>query len=396
MKNIILIFAFTIFTTFISFSQETEFIKDIDGNVYKTVKIGNQWWMAENLRVTSYRNGDTIPNITDYKQWSKDTLGAYCNPNNYVKNAAKYGRLYNYFAVKDPRGLVPEGWHVASIHDWRNLRYHLGFNKLQGLYMQEIDNNYWSKKMQYKNEISWLNLKSEILETGFAQFYLNIDTFCIYQYEDKQENDYVFWSEIKRYIAQLTRKEIEIEYLQKWLPEFCRRNIDTITFIYQKKKKREIYKMNWEGTHYKHHLVGYGGSIKDAVHITSFLKLDTIILNNKKKVEQKIYVINWKNDKQKNDTIYWNKAVSILDIIAWVYVKYASNNSGFNALPVGYRSSIGDFSYLGRVAYWLTVKPNKPDYVWFHNLSKNGFSIGHDRFVFKKEAFGYSIRCVKD
>jgi uncharacterized protein (TIGR02145 family) len=98
-------------------------ITDIDGNVYKTITIGTQTWMAENLRVTHYRNGDPIPNVKDSKAWGKQTTGAYC----YYKNEANpdsiatYGYLYNGYCMLDPRGLAPEGWHVPTDAEWYTL-----------------------------------------------------------------------------------------------------------------------------------------------------------------------------------------------------------------------------------------------------------------------------------
>ncbi len=68
---------------------------DLDGNVYKTVKIGDQWWMAENLKVIHYNNGDSIPNVTDNSEWRILTSGAYCNYDNDSSHVATYGRLYN-------------------------------------------------------------------------------------------------------------------------------------------------------------------------------------------------------------------------------------------------------------------------------------------------------------
>ena len=85
-------------------------VKDIDGNSYKTVKIGEQIWMAENLKVTQYRNGDPIPNLTDENDWENTEQGAYCNYDNNEDKVKTYGRLYNWYAVDDKRGLAPNGW----------------------------------------------------------------------------------------------------------------------------------------------------------------------------------------------------------------------------------------------------------------------------------------------
>src|SRR5262245_17288159 len=78
-------------------------VTDIDGHVYHTIKIGNQLWMAENLRVTRYRNGDPIPHIPDTTAWRICTTGAYCNYNNDPSYANTHGRLYNWYAINDSR-----------------------------------------------------------------------------------------------------------------------------------------------------------------------------------------------------------------------------------------------------------------------------------------------------
>ena len=101
-------------------------VKDIDGNKYKTIKIGSQLWMAENLKVTHYRNGDTIPNVTDRFEWGALTTGAYCNYDNNEANAATYGRLYNWYAVNDRRNIAPKGWHVPTDMEWKEFELYLG------------------------------------------------------------------------------------------------------------------------------------------------------------------------------------------------------------------------------------------------------------------------------
>lgn len=88
--------------------------KDIDGHVYTTITIGKKVWMAENLRTTRYSNGDPIPFIEDTAAWGATTSGAWCNYNNDTTNAALYGRLYNWYAISDPRNIAPEGWHIPT------------------------------------------------------------------------------------------------------------------------------------------------------------------------------------------------------------------------------------------------------------------------------------------
>ncbi|MBN2104124.1 fibrobacter succinogenes major paralogous domain-containing protein [bacterium] len=106
-------------------------VTDIDGNIYQTVKIGNQWWMAENLRVTHFRDGRSIPNITSASSWSTTANGYCCIYANADSNLVTYGMLYNWYAVNESRGLAPEGWHVPTDDDWKELEMYLGMNQIQ-------------------------------------------------------------------------------------------------------------------------------------------------------------------------------------------------------------------------------------------------------------------------
>ena len=89
---------------------------------FSSVRIGTQIWSSTNLNVVTYQNGDTIPKVTDNTQWAALTTGAWCWYNNdSATYAARYGRLYNGFAVNDPRGLAPNGWRMPNENDWNKL-----------------------------------------------------------------------------------------------------------------------------------------------------------------------------------------------------------------------------------------------------------------------------------
>jgi uncharacterized protein (TIGR02145 family) len=104
-------------------------VTDIDGNIYHTVKIGDQIWTAENLKVTKYRNGDSIPNVQDSTEWGNLTTGAQCAYDNDEVNVEIYGRLYNWYALNDSRGIAPAGWHVPSDEEWKALEMFLGMSQ---------------------------------------------------------------------------------------------------------------------------------------------------------------------------------------------------------------------------------------------------------------------------
>jgi uncharacterized protein (TIGR02145 family) len=113
--------------------------RDRDGNSYKIVKIGKQEWMAENLKVSHFRNGDIIPEARSSDEWLKLTEAgkpAWCAMQNDPENDKKYGKLYNWFAVNDPRGLAPKGFHVASDDEWKQLTNSLGGGMIAALKMR--------------------------------------------------------------------------------------------------------------------------------------------------------------------------------------------------------------------------------------------------------------------
>lgn len=118
------------------YSGET--VTDIDGNVYNTVKIGNQLWMAENLRVTRYNDGTPIPFIFEKNAWANTRRGAFC----WYNNEEKWGTLYNFFAVDSFR-LAPDGWHVPTHQDWTALSDFLGGEEVAGGKLKETGAVRW-------------------------------------------------------------------------------------------------------------------------------------------------------------------------------------------------------------------------------------------------------------
>jgi uncharacterized protein (TIGR02145 family) len=106
---------------------------DIDGNTYITRKIGNQWWFGENLRVSKYNNNDPIPNVQVLNpDWAGLATGAWVNYNNNAGNDPLYGKLYNWYAVSDARGICPTGWHVPTFAEWTELLDHAGGETIAG------------------------------------------------------------------------------------------------------------------------------------------------------------------------------------------------------------------------------------------------------------------------
>lgn len=113
--------------------------------------------MAENLKVTKYRNGDPIPDITDASAWNNLATGAYCNyyradiPPNY---ATIYGKLYNFYTITDSRNICPTGWHIPSENEWNTLKSFLGIN--------------FAEKTREAGNIHWVTNQKATNESGFT------------------------------------------------------------------------------------------------------------------------------------------------------------------------------------------------------------------------------------
>jgi uncharacterized protein (TIGR02145 family) len=119
-------------------------VKDINGNYYRSIIIGNQEWMIDNLEVTKYNDGSEIPLITNKTDWYNNTKDAYCSYENDLKNKTKYGALYNGYAVLTDK-LCPTNWHVPSIQEWDKLIENCGGSNIAGGRLKEVSLDYWAQ-----------------------------------------------------------------------------------------------------------------------------------------------------------------------------------------------------------------------------------------------------------
>ena len=129
-------------------------VTDIDGNVYNTVTIGTQVWMAENLNTTKYNDGTAIPNITVNATWAALTTGAYSDYENNAVNSTTYGRLYNWYVVDNNastkvasnggKNVCPTGWHVPTVAEFTTLSTYLGGDAVAGGKLKETGTTHWS------------------------------------------------------------------------------------------------------------------------------------------------------------------------------------------------------------------------------------------------------------
>jgi uncharacterized protein (TIGR02145 family) len=145
---------------YLIFNPELEYgtVTDIDGNVYQTIKIGEQTWMAENLRALRYQNGDPVDHETDLNNWGHFQIqnGAYIHYDNNPGKKDIHGVHYNWYAAVDERNIAPVGWHVPTVEDWQKLINFLDPLKTgrYGHMLRETTTSHWYWDGQFNNSVS--------------------------------------------------------------------------------------------------------------------------------------------------------------------------------------------------------------------------------------------------
>ncbi len=127
-------------------NEEVQILKEEKESIGSSIKIGAQVWQAENLNVDRFRNGDSIPEVRSEEEWvaaGKRGEPAWCYYDNDAENGKKYGKLYNWYAVNDSRGLAPEGWHIPTDEEWTILIDYLGGEEVAGGKMKSTGTAYW-------------------------------------------------------------------------------------------------------------------------------------------------------------------------------------------------------------------------------------------------------------
>ena len=130
----------TSYGDFVSFT--TNDLRDIDGNIYHNVTIGTQVWLVEDLKTTHFRDGTSIPLVSDGATWGNLSTPAYCWHNNNIANKNTYGALYNWYTVNTGK-LAPAGWHVPTDSEWFTLINYLGGVSKAGPKLKEAGTTHW-------------------------------------------------------------------------------------------------------------------------------------------------------------------------------------------------------------------------------------------------------------
>ncbi len=156
-------------------------VTDQDNNIYRIVNIGEQTWMAENLRAIHYQDGSPVQNVTDIKAWIRLNNGAYCFYGNDTLNKNVYGVLYNWFTVADPHKICPAGWHVPSDNEWTVLENYLGGSEVAGMKIKETGLRHWvNPNLGASNESGFTALPSGSRYFSINDDFLGLRFYCMW------------------------------------------------------------------------------------------------------------------------------------------------------------------------------------------------------------------------
>ena len=172
----------------------------------KEVKIGQQVWTAENLHVFNFRNGDPIPIVKSNEEWQKageNKQAAWCYFDNDSSNGTKYGKLYNWYAVNDPRGLAPKGWHIPSDQEWTDLTNYLGGKEQVGAKMKSKKG--WNENGNGTNSSGFSGLPGG-LRSSYGAF--DVIGYYGYWWSSTKHDTFFAWNRSLRYYSLVMYAEV--------------------------------------------------------------------------------------------------------------------------------------------------------------------------------------------
>ncbi len=399
-------------------------VTDIDGNVYQTVTIGTQEWMAENLKVIHYRNGDVIPNVTDRVLWTGLSTGAYCEYNNDVNSVVTYGRLYNRYAANDSRNIAPTGWRIPTDAEWQTLVDYLGGNAVAGGKMKESGTTHWiSPNTGATNESGFAALPGGYRTASIGGSFVTMGGTAVF-WSSTDGGSGGVWGRAMDY-------DVSIVYRNNYNKENgfsvrCVRDAEQSTVtdidgnVYQTVTigNQEWMAENLKVTHYRN-----GDAIPNVTYGITWSDLTTGAYCeynndvNSTATYGRLYnwYSFWGSDSRTiapagwhvpND-VEWQTLVEYLggDAIAGNKLKEsgtthwfspntgATNEYGFSALPGGCRQNGGAYAFMGYTAYFWSSTGINTGGAWIRLLTNVSAGVGRSDYW---RRFGFSVRCVRD
>jgi uncharacterized protein (TIGR02145 family) len=187
LANVLLLVLISINT---SFSQNEINNKQTKDTKFDEIKIGQQTWMKYNLNISTFRNGEPIPqarNKAEWKKYNQEKKPAWCFYDNDSKNQEAYGKLYNWYTVIDPRGLAPDGWHVPTDAEWSELTKNSGGQEMSGQFLKSTTG--WERKGNGTDYYGF-----SIFPAGDCSKFMNFNGLGEYTYFWTSSEEYVYYA----------------------------------------------------------------------------------------------------------------------------------------------------------------------------------------------------------
>lgn len=384
--------------------------------------------MAENLNVTTYRNGDTIPQVQDPKIWSSLTTGAWCYYGGKAETGARYGKLYNWYAINDPRGLAPEGWHIPTDTEWSTLTSFLG-GKIESSTKIKSTKG-WSQGGNGSNESGFAALPggtrsineafSFVGDYGYWWTSSSFDSYSAWNRFLAYNNNYIGRStgwkqfgnsvrcikdENETGVSNANQVQKQDSSLQ---PAFA--NETAAVTENDKIPSMKISEQVWMTQNLDVSKFQNGDSIPEAKTDADWQKAARLkqpawcYYNNSTAPSEKNYgkLYNWYavHDKRGLAPVGWHIPVEA----EWARLANALGgettagevikSNGFGGFLAGFRDIDGAFRNDGLVCYWWGATESSAASAWCYSITYFSSAFNSDKSADKQK--GLSVRCVKD
>jgi hypothetical protein len=364
-----------------------------------TVLVGTQTWKAKNLNVTTYRNGDVIPEVQDGTEWTSLTTGAWCHYNNDPANDAIYGKLYNWYAVNDPRGLAPSGFHVptdAELNAVTNMKDSAGFAGLPGgnRYSNGEFNfigsySIWWSSSEYDATYAWNRRLNYDLGDAYSEAWGKRQGFSVRCVKDEDSAVNSMQAQIDAQTDAITAQASTIAALQAQIAAMQAQITSLIPTTVL------IGTQTWQTKNLNVATYRNGDVIPEVQDTSAWASLTTGAWchYNNDPANDAIYgkLYNWYavNDPRGLAPSGFHVPTDT-ELSAVTDMK---DSAGFAGLPGGNRYSNGAFNFIGSYGIWWSSSEYDASYAWNRSLD---YDLGDAISTAWGKRQGYSVRCVKD
>jgi uncharacterized protein (TIGR02145 family) len=375
------------------------------------VVIGTQTWTSCNLEVSRYRNGDIIPEVTDPAVWSNLTTGAWCYFNNNQSTGCVYGKLYNWYAVNDPRGLAPEGYHIPTNQEWTTLKNYLGGGSIAGGKIKEIGTTHWNyPNTDATNESNFTALGGSYRSNISGAFGTLKGTAGFWSATENSLNDafynYLIYVSSSLSESLFSKKYgLSIRLIKGELPP-CEVTIGTQTWQCKNLnvatyRNGDVIPQVTDPALWENLTTGaWCYYDNDPANEAIYGKLyNWFAVNDPRGIAPTGYHVPSDTEWTTLETFLGGNPgaggkLKEIGISHWIAPNTgATDQYGFTALPGGVRPELGDYGALTIAGYWWTATQKTTSNAWMRGMSFNNSNLYRDDF---NKAVGYSVRLMKD